>query len=646
MSKKWPVLLLGAIALGGCGGGDSSDQFGLRELQGVVSLQLVRVTVESPGTNCPTGGSRVEFGVDVDKSGALDTTEVSNTRYVCNGEGSDKAHALVTVVAEPISEICHQGGARVLSGLDMNANNTLEPNEVSATSYACSTLAGYAASNTTARLLSIMPEAAGANCVLGGRKIAAGVDVNHDGMLETSEIISIEFECNAAADGADSTAFLSLVTVVTEPAGARCPSGGNRLSSGIDRNRNAVLDADEVTSTQYVCNGSPGANGISTIVSLLPEPSGSNCLAGGSRIASGPDVNGNGLLDANELASTVYVCNGLSGRDGSNGATGLVLTQTEPAGPNCPTGGKKITIGVDKNVDGVLQVAEISSTSYVCNGANSLLLIQPETAGNNCVAGGSRIAAGTDNNNNGVLDIAEVTSTSYACNAVRVEEIARYYLEESSWSGQPGEVKDSSGNNYHGTAMGSVLAVPANTSPALAGMPGTCGYAVLSGPTDSGATFDFPNLPVSIENNAETTVAFWMFWDGTPGAIPIGFGTYDLYLRGGTGFGFNTLSGDVFGVPPTALAGLTNSWHHVTATFKNGDAEGSRLYIDGALQPSTRLRNAPNNAQAFVTSNLRAGGTTGSQYFRFAGKLDDIRVFKGALSAADVAWLYSARHRC
>ena len=643
MSRNWRLWVLGAIALGGCGGGDSTDLFGLQNSQGAGTLQLVSVTVESPRTNCPAGGSRVEFGVDTNTNGALDPTEVSNMRYVCNSAGSDKARALAIVVAEPVSTICRQGGARVLSGLDVNGNGTLEPDEVAATSYACNAVAGAAASSTSARLLSVTPEVAGANCASGGRKIAAGIDANRDGLLDTSEMISIEFECNAAVGGADSAALISLVTVVTEPAGARCPSGGNRLASGIDRNRNAVLDADEVTSTQYVCNGSAGSNGIGALVSLLPEPSGSNCPAGGSRIASGPDLNGNGLVDAVEVSSTVYVCNGLAGRDGSNAATALVLTANEPAGLNCPTGGKKVTTGIDRNGDGVLQAAEISSTSYVCNGANSLLLVQPEPAGSNCVAGGSRIVAGTDNNNNGVLDVAEITSTGYACNAVRVEEIARYYLEETSWSGQPGEVKDSSGNNYHGTTLGNTLAVPANSNPALAGTPGTCGYAVLPGPADSGATLDFPNLPVSIENNAETTVAFWMFWDGTQNVMPIGFGTYTLYFRGGTGFGFNTFSGDVFGVPS---AGLANSWHHVTAIFKNGDAEGSRLYIDGALQPSARLRVAPNNGQAFVTSNLRAGGTTASQYFRFIGRLDDIRIFKGALPAADITSLLSARHRC
>ena len=532
MLGEWPLLLLGAIAVGGCGDrGDLSDVSGAPNAQGIGNLQVVSVMIEAPGRDCTAGGSRVDFGVDS----------------------------------------------------------------------------------------------------------------NHDGVLDPNEVISIEYECNTAPGGADSTGSISLVSVVSEPAGARCQSGGNRLTSGIDRNRNAMLDPDEVTSTQYICNGSSGSSGISALVSLLPEPSGNNCPAGGSRIASGPDLNGNGRVDADELASTVYVCNGVSGRNGDDGATALVSTEQEPAGLNCRTGGKKVTTGVDRNGDAVLQATEILSTSYVCNGTNSLLLVQPESPGANCVVGGSRIVAGTDNNNNGVLDVAEITSTGFACNAVRVDEIARYFLEEPSWSGQPGEVKDSSGNNFHGTALGSPLAVPASTNPALAGSPGTCGYAVLSGPADTGATFDFPNLPVSVESGAETTVTFWMFWDGTQNTMPISMGTYALYFRNSTGFGFNTSAGDVFGVPS---AGLANSWHHVAAVFKNGDAEGSRLYIDGVLQPSVRLRNPPNNTQAFVNSDLRAGGSTAAYPYRYSGRLDDIRVFKGALPAADIAYFFGARHRC
>ncbi len=54
----------------------------------------------------------------------------------------------------------------------------------------------------------------------------------------------------------------SVVYAVTKSAPpVTCPNGGITVQSGIDTNGNGVLDPSEVTSTQYVCNGTAGTNG-------------------------------------------------------------------------------------------------------------------------------------------------------------------------------------------------------------------------------------------------------------------------------------------------------------------------------------------------------------------------------------------------
>lgn len=51
-----------------------------------------------------------------------------------------------------------------------------------------------------------------------------------------------------------------------------------------------------------------GANGLSTLINLTDEPAGSNCVAGGIKIETGTDLNGNGTLDADEVEAIKYLC--------------------------------------------------------------------------------------------------------------------------------------------------------------------------------------------------------------------------------------------------------------------------------------------------------------------------------------------------
>lgn len=132
-------------------------------------------------------------------------------------------------------------------------------------------------------------------------------------------------------------------------------------------------------------NGTNGINGLNAATLTTVEPAGANCATGGVKLEFGPDVNGNGLLDAGEIlpALTQYVCNGAMGAQGAvgpqgipgiagtNGLNALIKTTVEPAGANCATGGTKVETGLDSNNNGVLDAGEVvgAQTTYVCNGA-------------------------------------------------------------------------------------------------------------------------------------------------------------------------------------------------------------------------------------------------------------------------------------
>lgn len=80
----------------------------------------------------------------------------------------------------------------------------------------------------------------------------------------------------------------ALATALPE-ASAQCTAGAMRIRIGLDANGNGVLESGEVSYTELVCT--PAAGGTSPmLVSVLPEPAGSQCPTGGQRVLVGPDM--------------------------------------------------------------------------------------------------------------------------------------------------------------------------------------------------------------------------------------------------------------------------------------------------------------------------------------------------------------------
>jgi hypothetical protein len=240
-------------------------------------------------------------------------------------------------------------------------------------------------------------------------------------------------------NGQDGTPIL--FSTDTEPAGINCANAGRRIAAGLDTNRNNQLDTSEVTQSRYACNGSNGSDGATAskvLVKTDVEPSGIQCVAGGFSIRVGLDTNANNLLDTGEVTSTDYVCNGLPGANGARGLSSLITTGSEAAGVNCAHGGTRFSTGLDINSNATLEATEVTSSSYACNGSPgssgsngtngssgsngliSVMRISNELSGANCSTGGTRVDAGLDTNRSTALDNNEITSTAYVCNAERV----------------------------------------------------------------------------------------------------------------------------------------------------------------------------------------------------------------------------------
>jgi hypothetical protein len=158
---------------------------------------------------------------------------------------------------------------------------------------------------------------------------------------------------------------ISLINIENETPSDNCATGGYRIETGVDINNNGVLDGDEIQSTQYICNGNNGDDGLKSLVKLTEELAGDNCASGGFKVESGIDINNNGVLDSDEVQSTDFICNG---NDGLNGNSSLINVTEELSGDNCTSGGLKIDVGIDTNSNGILDPDEVQSTQYICNG--------------------------------------------------------------------------------------------------------------------------------------------------------------------------------------------------------------------------------------------------------------------------------------
>ena len=78
--------------------------------------------------------------------------------------------------------------------------------------------------------------------------------------------------------------------------------------------------------------GADGAKGLDAVTATAAEPAGAECGAGGTKLTSGIDADGDGTLDPSEAstATSQYVCNGAKGDTGEKGAKGDTGEKGDP----------------------------------------------------------------------------------------------------------------------------------------------------------------------------------------------------------------------------------------------------------------------------------------------------------------------------
>lgn len=175
---------------------DRDGQLGPSEIDDVAYSCTARATLavvasEAPGAACPGGGTRLQSGVDADGDGMLDPDEVTTTSYVCSGLDAEQVAVRTRPLAPGVP--CANGGATIEWGVDDDRDGTLDDTEVDHDQEVCD------GGDGTTSLVVVTPEPAGAHCGAGGSRVETGTDVDDDGVLAPAEVVTSAYVCNGAA---------------------------------------------------------------------------------------------------------------------------------------------------------------------------------------------------------------------------------------------------------------------------------------------------------------------------------------------------------------------------------------------------------------------------------------------------------------
>lgn len=304
-----------------------------------------------------------------------------------------------------------------------------------------------------------------------------------------------------------------------------------------------------------------------------------------------------------------------------------------------------ITLGDDVTVNG-----DLSASGTVTIGADSTV--------------NGDVNAPVINNNGGSIngETCNTPGNVGDCSQTLPEAIGYWHLDELSWSGAAGEVIDSSGYGYNGTAISNAFTSGFNPAREFNG-DSTCRY----GRFDGSNRVRVPNVNEAMSSNT-VSVAFWFKGaaelqnpnDSYQTMLLLGEGTtetaagrFEVYRQddsdgGGLYFEVRKNNGDLL----TIETGNTNSgseslfddeWHHLAASY-NSDNNVLYIYIDGELI-DTNSYGGDTKLNDSAQPTLYIGGQSGPQN-SFRGEIDEVYVSNGVFTTTTAAILYYKTRPC
>lgn len=275
---------------------------------------LIETTELGSGNeHCPDGGVLVSLGEDSNPDGVLDENdELLPPVYICKGQNGDDGCKMLAVPSLNSSAEC-KPSVTISSGLDCNDDGNIDSATDTTLCYgkkgangsiqidsdnAENGESGPDGNDGKTSELVVTEEPAGEHCAAGGTKIENRFDENENGEFEESEII-VKYICNGES-----------------PQGSQGEQGNQGIAGtdGKDGAQGAKGErGDKGETGEAGIDGEPGedgADGYDSLLSVVDEPAGDNCSNGGKKFLSGIDTDRNGVLDESEVKNSYYICNG------------------------------------------------------------------------------------------------------------------------------------------------------------------------------------------------------------------------------------------------------------------------------------------------------------------------------------------------
>lgn len=223
-------------------------------------------------------------------------------------------------------------------------------------------------------------------------------------------------------------------------------------------------------------------------------------------------------------------------------------------------------------------------------------------------------------------------------------------LDEDSWNGTTGEVKDSSGNGYNGTAINNPT--PQKDNPALpidAAKMGTCGYGAFN--KSQQQYIEVPNNS-KISNEDTITVSAWIKPNSYPDSgrlntIVSKNGNYEFHLNSyGQINWYWELKNTNYPINLTTTGSVPkNQWSHVAIRYNAHDRNKASIFINGVEVKSIVENISPIKHLKENDLPLQVGNDYDLTR-TFNGLIDEVNVFNQALSDSQINQLYELRHPC